>query len=65
MTPFDRPKSVPNCNRSFGVVFVLSRRFLDLSMGVGAFVIGLSQIFFFFLILIYNITSCIPETTVQ
>ena len=32
------------CNQSFGGVFVLSRCFLDVSVGVGAFVIGLSQI---------------------
>ena len=36
------------CNRSFGGVFVLSRCFLDFSAGVGAFIIGLSQISSFF-----------------
>ena len=34
----------------FGGVFVLSWCFLDLSVGVGAFVIELSQISFFFLL---------------
>ena len=34
-------------NRSFSGVFVLFRCFLDFSVGVGAFVIGLSQISFF------------------
>ena len=46
----DRPKSA--CNRCvieiFGGVLVLSRCFLDFSVGVGAFVIGLSQISSFF-----------------
>ena len=32
------------CNRSFGGVFVLSTCFLDFSVCLGAFVIGLSQI---------------------
>ena len=36
------------CTRSFGGVFVLSRWFLDFSVGVGAFVLGLSQISSFF-----------------
>ena len=47
--PTDRPKSV--CNLCVievsGGVFVLSRCFLDFSVAVGAFVIGLSQISFF------------------
>ena len=44
VTPTDRPKSVLNrC-----VIEILSRCFLDFSVGVGAFVIGLSQISFFF-----------------
>ena len=34
-------------NRRFGSVFVLTRCFLDFSVGVRAFVIGLSQISFF------------------
>ena len=46
VTPTDRPKSVRNhcVIEDFGGVFVLSRCFLDFSVGVGAFVIGLSQI---------------------
>ena len=46
----DRPKSVRNrcVIEAFGVVFILSRCFLDFSVSVGAFVIGLSQIFPFF-----------------
>ena len=42
----DRPKSVRNCcvSEVFGGVCVLSRCFLDFSVGVGAFVIGLSLI---------------------
>ena len=49
VTPTDRPKSVRNrcVIEVFGGVFVLSRCFLDFCLGVGAFVIGLSQIFFF------------------
>ena len=50
VTPTNRPKSVRNhcVIEVFGDVFVLSRFFLDFSVGVGAFVIGLSQISFFF-----------------
>ena len=50
VTPTDRPKSVRNSCviEVFGGVFVLSRCFFDFSVGVGAFVIGLSQISFFF-----------------
>ena len=50
VTQPDRPKSVHNryVIEVFGGVFVLSRCFLDFSVGVGAFVIGLSQIVFFF-----------------
>ena len=46
VTPTDRPKSIRNrcVIEVFGGVFVLSRCFLDFSVGVGAFVIGLSQI---------------------
>ena len=49
VTPADRPKSVRNrcVIEVFGGVFVLSHCFLDFSVGVGAFVIGLSQISFF------------------
>ena len=46
VTPTDRPKSVRNrcVIEVFGGVFVLSRCFLDFSVGVGAFVIGMNQI---------------------
>ena len=46
VAPTDRPKSVRNrcVIEVFVGVFVLSRCFLDSSVGVGAFVIGLSQI---------------------
>ena len=46
VTPTDRPKSVRNrcLIEDFGGVFVLSRCFLNVSVGEGAFVIGLSQI---------------------
>ena len=51
VTPTDRPTSVRNrCTiEVFGGVCVLSRRFLDSSVDVGVFVIGLSRIFFLFL----------------
>ena len=50
VTPTDRPKSVRNSCviKVFGGVFMLSRCFLDCSMGVGVFVTGLSQISSFF-----------------
>ena len=50
VTQTDRPKSVRNrcIIEVFGGVFVLSRSFLDFSLDVGAFVIGLSQISSFF-----------------
>ena len=50
VTPTDRPKSVRNrcVIEVFGGVFVLSRCFLDFSVDVGAFVIGLTQISSFF-----------------
>ena len=50
VTPTDRPKSVRNrcLIEVFGDGFVLSRCFLDFSVGVGAFVMGLSQISSFF-----------------
>ena len=49
-TPTDRPKSVINrcVIEVFGGFFVLSRFFLDFSVDVGAFVIGLSLISSFF-----------------
>ena len=50
VTPTDRPKSVRNrcVIEVFCVVFVFSNCFLDCSVSVGAFVIGLSQISSFF-----------------
>ena len=50
VTPTDHPKSVRNrCVIEVLVAFfVLSRCFLDFSVGEGAFVIGLSQISSFF-----------------
>ena len=50
ITPTDRLKSVRNrcIIEVFGGVFVLSRCFLDYSIGVWAFVIGLGQISSFF-----------------
>ena len=49
-TPTNRPSSVHNrcVVEYFGDVFVLSRWILDFSVGVGAFVIGLSQVSSFF-----------------
>ena len=59
VTPTDRPKSA--CNRCvisvFGGVFVLSRCFLDVPVGEGAFVIGLSQISSFSLMPLMAMTS--------
>ena len=50
VTPTDRPKSVRNrcVIEVFGGVFMLLPCSLDYSVGVGAFVIGLSQISSFF-----------------
>ena len=50
VTPTERPKSVRNSCviKVFGGVFMLSRCFLDCSVGVGVFVTGLSQISSFF-----------------
>ena len=50
VTPTDRPKSVRNrcVIEVFGGVCVLSRCFLGFSVGVGAFVIGLSLVSSFF-----------------
>ena len=50
VTPSDRPKSVRNrcVIELFGDVFVLSCCPFDISGGIGAFVIGLSQISSFF-----------------
>ena len=46
VTQTDRPKSVRNrcVIKVFGGFFMLSCYFLDFSVGVGVFVIGLSQI---------------------
>ena len=46
VTPTDRPKSVRNCCliELFVALFVLSLCPFDISVGVGAFVIGLGQI---------------------
>ena len=45
VTPTDRPKSVRNCcsMELFVALFVLSLCPFDISVGVGAFVIGLGQ----------------------
>ena len=50
VSPTDRTKSVRNrcVIEVFGGVFMLSRCFLDFSVSVGAFIIGLSQISSFF-----------------
>ena len=50
VTPTDRPKPVRNSCviKVFGGIFMLSRCFLDCSVGVGVFVTGLSQISSFF-----------------
>ena len=50
ITPTDRPKSVRNrcVIELFVALFVLSLCPFDISAGVGAFVIGLSRISFFF-----------------
>ena len=55
VTPTDRPKSVRNhCVIKFFVAFfVLSLCNFDISVGVWAFVIGMSQISSFFLFLSY------------
>ena len=52
LPPTDRPKSFRNrcVIEVFGGVFVLSRCFLDFSVGVGAFVIGLESDIFLFLL---------------
>ena len=49
VTPTDHPKSVPNrCVIQLLMAFLCCDVALDFSVGVGAFVIGLSQISFFF-----------------
>ena len=59
VTPTDRPKSVRNSCviKVFGGVFMLSRCFLDCSVGVGVFVTGLSQISSFFSLIIFVLFS--------
>ena len=55
VTPTDRPKSVRNCcliERFCGVVCVVTCPF-DISVGVGAFVIGLGQISSFLSLIVY------------
>ena len=68
VTPTDRPKSVRNSCviKVFGGVFMLSRCFLDCSVGVGVFVTGLSQIssFFSFNHFIINIKKLYTHTCV-
>ena len=59
VTPTDRPKSVRNrCVIDFSVaLFALSLCPFDISVGVRAFVIGLSQISSFFSLFNYMITD--------
>ena len=59
VTPTDRRESVRDrcVIEVFGGVFVLSRCFLDFSVGVGAFVIGQSQISFFFSLLVWSLSD--------
>ena len=54
VTPTDRPESVRNrcVIKVFGGVFILSHCFFYFSVGVGAFVIELSQISSFFSLII-------------
>ena len=68
VTPTDRPKSVRNSCviKVFGGVFMLSRCFLDCSVGVGVFVTGLSQISSFFslyFIYLVSVTAGGTEST--
>ena len=65
VTPTDRPKSVRNSCviKVFGGVFMLSRCFLDCSVGVGVFVTGLSQISSFFSC--HNLIEIYIHTIVQ
>ena len=67
VTPTDRCKSVRNrcVIEVFGGVFVLSRCFLDFSVSVGAFVIGLSRISTFFLFLKIQATALTSESPVR
>ena len=56
VTPTDRPKSVRNCclMELFVALFLLSSFPFDISVGVGAFVIGLGQISSFLSLLLFN-----------
>ena len=65
ITPTDRTKSVCNCCviELFVALFVLSLCPFDISVGVGAFVIGLSQISSFFSLYhtgVSNTRTCSP-----
>ena len=59
MYHFQMYKSVRNrcVIKVFGGVYMLSRCFLNFSVGVGAFVIGLSQISFFSYFQMYKKTN--------
>ena len=65
ITPTDRPNSVRNCCliELFVALFVLSLCPFDISVGIGAFVIGLGQIssFLFWLEFIYLIITKIGQ----
>ena len=63
VTPTDHPKSVRNSCviKVFGGVFMLSRCFLDCSVGVGVFVTGLSQISSFFYYFSTFYTTCLAK----
>ena len=67
VTPTDRPKSVRNSYliKVFGGVFMLSRCFLDCSVGVGGFVTGLSEISSFFSQNCENILSKVFRSTAR
>ena len=63
VTPTDLPKSVRNLCviELFVALFVLSLCPFDISVGVGAFVIGLSQISSFFLLIVSGTFSKLPK----
>ena len=56
VTPTDRPKSVRNCCliELFVALFVLLLCPFDISVGIGAFVIGLGQISSFFVLQLFT-----------
>ena len=65
VTPTDRPKSVRNCcliELFCGVVCVAALPF-DISVGIGAFVIGLGQIssFCLYFSMLYKLIICLPK----